>query len=283
MKLILNNRFPKKYLFLFVLTCLSFSLSAQVSEEDDDSVTVHAFKFKVLTSNNQLSRGHKMGTNMLDINPTFQYCYKDGFYANVFSGYFPSLVLSKLDDVGAGIGYNLDFWEDFNTYIEYSYTHYASFRQINSSAPHILTWSLDWDNDFISPNFELDYLAGITKDICTTLTFSHSFSYEKVFTEKDKLSIPISISGTVGTSHFYQAYVNNNVVVKKKNKNAILTPEEINTSFAFNLLDISLSAEYEIGDLTLTPSISYDIPINQVTGLNSSGYPIFSLEIGYSF
>lgn len=292
----------KLFLFIF-LSVISVSIHAQLEKEsilistlrkdsalvdkdendstEEDSVKIHSFSFSLSLANNQMSRGRELETNTLTLNPKFHYCYREGLYADLFCTYFPVLALKPIDSFGAGIGYSLNFWDDFNTGLEYSYTSYSTFREVTSSAPHTLKWSLNWDNPIVAPALEVSYLAGTTKDVATTIELSHSFEFEHILTSKDKLSFPLSVSSTLGTSNFYQAYLNNNVVVTKKKKPVPV--EIINPTFALTDVNLSLSVSYEIANFSISPEINYQIPFNHIVDLNSTGLPVVSIEVGYSF
>lgn len=272
-----------KVSLLVIVTLLSFSLSAQDGKEeaDNDSITQNDFNFSLTMSNNQISRGRKLANNTLNIIPKFHYCYREGLYADVFFTYFPSLVVKQLDNFGAGIGYNLNFTENISSDFEYVYTNYETYREVNSSASHALNWTLEWENPYLTPSLELSYLAGKTQDIAATINLTHSFAFEHIFTSKDKLSLPLSVSGTFGTSNFYQAYINNNVIITKKKK--AIKPEVIDPAFDITDIDITLSASYEIGQFSINPEMSYEIPFNHISYLNSSGLPILTIELVYSF
>jgi len=294
-----------KISILLVFTFLSVSTHAQIEkstllipvskidsiavEEDEndsieeDSVKIHAFSFSISLSDNQMSGGRKLETNILTINPKFHYCYREGLYVDLYCIYFPALaILKPIDSFGAGIGYSLNFWDNFNTGLEYSFTSYSTFKEVTSSAPHALKWSLNWDNPIVSPALEVTFLAGTTKDVATTFELSHSFEFKHIFATTDQLSLPLSISTTLGTSNFYQAYLINNEVLTKKKKKPVVV-ETIDPSFALNDINLSLSVSYEIDHFSISPEINYQIPFNHIAELNSTGLPLASISIAYSF
>lgn len=288
-------------LFIPILSLFSLFINAPFLYADDaktDTTTVHSFQASVTTGNNQINKGKKQESNVFYLKPALHYSYKEGLFADLSCAYFPTVNKSAIDNFSIGIGYNLDLGSNLSTSLGYTFTKYYSDLEVSASSPNELSASFGWDNPVIAPSLNLSYSFGSIQDIYTGLDLSHSFDFEHIFCSSDKLSIPVSISSSFGTTNFYKEYVKQNKITKKiakangkakNNTGSTTTTAEvvdyttIDTKYTLTGLAFGTSVSYKIANLSLTPSVSYQIPFNQPSDLKSSRSLIFSFQIAYSF
>jgi hypothetical protein len=288
-------------LFISILSLISLFINTTSLYADDaktDTTTVHSFQVSVTSGNNQINMGKKQESNIFYLKPDLHYSYKAGFFADLSSTYFPTFNKSSIDNFALGIGYNLDLGSNLSSSLGYTFTKYYSHKEVSSSSPNELSASFGWDNPVIAPSLNLSYSFGSIQDIYTGLDLSHSFDFEHIFCSSDKLSIPLSVSASFGTTNFYKAYVKQNKITTKitkangkakNNTGSTTTTTEvvdyttINTKYTLTGLAFGTSVSYKIANLSLTPSVSYQIPFNQPSDLKSSRSLIFSFQIAYSF
>ena len=269
-----------RIILIFAISITTIPMYA-ADDEDSDSTSVHAFEVSLSTANNQIQRGRKLESNYLNITPKFHYCYDESFYADVSLAYFPTFKAPKIDSWGFDVGYNLGLGDSLSTGIECAYNKYASYRQATSSFQNSVTWSLEWENAIATPTLTASYNFGETTDFFTDLELVHKFEFKHIFTSSDALTLPLSISTSFGTSHFYQKYLINNAVKNKKGK--IIAPESISTSYQLTDVILSLAANYEISGFRISPEFDFQFPFNHISDLSSSYKPVILVELAYSF
>ena len=288
-----------KHKLLFVvavaLTLLFVSsdfLYASDDNNDSDSTKVHSFQASVSTGNNQISKGKKLASNIFFLKPALHYSYKEGFFADLSCAYFPSFNKKSIDNLAIGLGYNLDLGNNLSTSLGYSYTKYFSSKEVTSSAPNVVDWSLGWDNPIITPSLDASYNFGTTHDFSTGIDLSHSFEIQHLLTKSDKLSIPISVSTTFASANFYKEYIKNNKITKKaktntKSKQTTSTETvdytTVNTNFSISDVTLSSGFTYSIDGLSFTPSVAYLVPFHQPSDLLSRQSLVLTFQIAYSF
>jgi hypothetical protein len=284
-------------LFLFFNVPFLHAADAKV-----DTTAAHSFQVSVTTGNNQINMGKKQETNILYVKPALHYSYKEGPFADLSCTYFPTVNKSGIDNFALGIGYNFDLGSNLSSSLEYVFTKYYSDLEVSASSPNELSGSFGWDNPVIAPSLNLSYSFGSIQDIYTGLDLSHSFDLDHIFCSSDKLSIPISVSASFGTTNFYKEYVKQNKITKKitkananangkakNNTSSTTTTTEvvdyttIDTKYTLTGLAFGTSVSYKIAHLSFTPSVSYQIPFNQPSDLKSSRSIIFSFQVAYSF
>jgi hypothetical protein len=296
----MKYRFFISALSLFYLFINTPSLYAD--DTKTDTTTEHSFQASVATGNNQINKGKKQESNVFYLKPALHYSYKDGLFADLSCTYFPTFKKSSIDNFAIGIGYNFDLGSNLSASLGYGFTKYYSDLEVSASSPNELSGSFGWDNPVIAPSLNLSYSFGSIQDIYTGLDLSHSFDFEHIFCSSDKLSIPLSISASFGTTNFYKEYVKQNKITKKTTKanakangkakdntNSTTTTTEvvdyatIDTKYSLTGLTFGTSVSYKIAQLSFTPSVSYQIPFNQPSDLKSSRSLIFSFQIAYLF
>jgi len=293
-------------LFIPILSLISLFINVPFLYADDaktDTTRAHSFQASVTTGNNQINMGKKQEANIFYLKPALHYSYKEGFFADLSCTYFPTLNKSNIDNFAIGIGYNFDLGSNLSSSLGYTFTKYYSDLEVSASSPNELSASFGWDNPVIAPSLNLSYSFGSIQDIYTGLDLSHSFEFEHIFCSSDKLSIPLSMSASFGTTNFYKEYVKQNKITKKiakANANAngkaknntgttttttteVIDYTTINTKYTLTGLAFGTSISYKIADFSFTPSVSYQIPFNQPSDLKSSRSLIFSFQIAYSF
>ncbi|MEI7677668.1 MAG: hypothetical protein WCJ03_12910, partial [Bacteroidales bacterium] len=236
-----------RIILIFAISITTIPMYA-ADDEDSDSTSVHAFEVSLSTANNQIQRGRKLESNYLNITPKFHYCYDESFYADVSLAYFPTFKVPKIDSWGFDVGYNLGLVDSISTGIEYAFNKYASYRQATSSFHHSLTWSLEWENAIATPTLTTSYNFGGTTDFFTDLELTHKFAFKHIFSSQDALTLPLSVSTSFGTSHFYQQYLKQYLIdnPERNKKGKLIAPESISTSFQLTDVILSLAASYEI-------------------------------------
>ena len=269
-----------RIILIFAISITSIPMYA-ADDDDSDSTSVHAFEVSLSTANNQIQRGRKLESNYLNITPKFHYCYDESFYADVSLAYFPTFKVPKIDSWGFDVGYNLGLVDSISTGIEYAFNKYASYRQATSSFHHSLTWSLEWENAIATPTLTTSYNFGGTTDFFTDLELTHKFAFKHIFSSQDALTLPLSVSTSFGTSHFYQKYLDHNSGVTKKGKP--LKGESISTSYQLTDVILSLAANYEIAGFRISPEFDFQIPFNHISDLSSAYKPVILVELAYSF
>ena len=88
---------------LFIISIFLFSLFANTpclyaDDAKTDTTTAHSFQASVTTGNNQINMGKKQEANIFYLKPAFHYSYKEGFFADLSSTYFPTLNKSGIDN-----------------------------------------------------------------------------------------------------------------------------------------------------------------------------------------
>jgi len=295
----------KLRLFIFIQILLFLFINTTFLYADDaktDTTTAHSFQASVTTGNNQINKGKKQEANVFYLKPALHYSYKEGLFADLSCTYFPTFNKSNIDNFAVGIGYNFDLGSNLSASLEYGFTKYYSNLEVSASSPNELSGSFGWDNPVISPSLNLSYSFGSIQDIYTGLDLSHSFDFEHIFCSSDKLSIPLSVSASFGTTNFYKEYVKQNKITKKttkanakangkakSNTSTTTTTTEvvdyttIDTKYTLTGLTLGTSVSYKIAQFSFTPSVSYEIPFNQPSDLKSSRSIIVSFQIAYSF
>lgn len=276
-----KKRSKLRIILLLMIAIIALPIYAADDEEDNDSTSVHAFEVSVSTANNQIQRGRKLESNYLNITPKFHYCYDESFYADVMMAYFPTFKTPKGDSWGFDVGYNIDLGDSVSTGIEYAYTKYATYRQATSSFQNAITWSLEWENAILAPTLTASYNFGETTDFFTDLELVHKFAFKHILTTKDALTLPISVSTSFGTSHFYQKYLVHNTVKNKKGK--IVPPESISTGYQLTDIILTAGVNYEIAGFRISPEFDFQIPFNHISDLSSAYKPVLLVELAYSF
>ncbi|MTK52428.1 hypothetical protein [Paludibacter sp.] len=292
-------------LFLSILSLISLFINTHFIYAEDaktDTTTAHSFQASVTTGNNQINMGKKQEANILYIKPALHYSYKEGLFADFSCAYFPTFNKSSIDNFAVGIGYNFNLGSNLSSSLGYTFTKYYSNKEVSASSPNELSTSFGWDNPVIAPSLNLSYSFGSIRDIYTGLELSHSLDFDHIFCSSDKLSIPLSVTTSFGTTNFYKEYVKQNKITKKvtkvnakangkakNNTGSTTTTTEvvdyttINTKYTLTGLAFGTSVSYTIANLSLTPSVSYQIPFNQPSDLKSSRSIIVSFQIAYSF
>jgi len=239
------------------------------------------FTISLTAGNNLIQKGKKAATAIPYLNPLIGYSFESGIYINLSADYLLNTSKKPLDDISFEGGYLHSFGDHFSTTIGYTYKHFYSKKQVTFSEPNTVSLSASWNGNILTPSVSANYAFGQTKDITTDLDVEHSFDFEKIFTEDDALSIPLTIGASIGTSNFYKEYATYNVL--KKKGGATVNPDEINTKFGLTSVSIGAGIAYTIKKLTITPAINYTMSKNSSANIDMKNVPDYTLELLLSF
>jgi len=239
------------------------------------------FTISLTGGNNLVQKGKKQAIEQRYIAPKLGYSFTSGIYTNLFANYLFNTPKKPLDNIGFGAGYEHSYGDHFSIDFGYSYTHYNSKKQVTSSEPNTISLSLSWSGNILTPALSSSYGFGTGSDFTNDFTLSHSFDFKKIFGKNDKLSIPLSIGASAGTSNFYREYAKNNILKKKGGKAVI--PSEINTSFALTSYSFGTGITYSIKHFSISPAINYTFSTNDPSNIDLSTVPVITLVLSLSF
>jgi hypothetical protein len=287
---------PIKIVFLLMFS-ISFSvMNSQINtdslqmaidsarQDSINNIIPNQTKFSIQSGNNIVQAGNAMAENILYLRPGIMYYHKSGVYAGASLTYMPTDTTKKpIDNYYLNIGYDIDLGKNFTAGIDYSFSHYFSDKQVASSAAHMIRPYISWDNNIATPTLTPMILLGTTKDYALQLDFTHIFIFKSIFTDKDKISIPISIGAIGGTSDYTTTYNTVSATGKGKGKGKPATTTTTTTASQIALTSIYAMAtiKYKIKNISLSFNTSLYHSTDPNYTSSSSNTPVYKLTLAY--
>lgn len=232
-------------------------------------------KFSIQTGNNLVQVGQAMTTNEFYLRPGAVFYHKSGLYAGANLTYMPMDSSKKLDNFNLSAGYSIDLSDYFSTGIDYTFSQYYTTKQVASSAAHMISPYITWENKILSPTLTPMFLLGTTTDIAVQLDLSHIFIFKSVFHPKGKLTIPLSVGAIGGTSEYYTT----NVLRNKRGRTVTVT----NTKSQLALTSVYAMAtiKYKINRTAFSFNTSYYHNTDPNNSDVSNNTPVFRFILAY--
>jgi hypothetical protein len=168
--------------------------------------TYNEAKFSIQTGNNLVQLGQTMSSNEFYLRPGINYYHKTGLYVGGNLTWMPMDSSKKLDNFNLSLGYDRDLSDYFTVGIDYTFSQYYTTKQVASSAAHMISPYITWENKIVSPTLTPMLLLGTTNDFALQFDLTHIFVFKSVFHPKGKLTIPISTGAIGGTSDYYTTH-----------------------------------------------------------------------------
>jgi hypothetical protein len=257
-----------------------------------DSASASSFKFGVSYMSNNVYMGRTDTVTTPVIVPDIKYTFKNGIYFTGDLFFIPTKPKQKLDGGSVAGGYDWDISDALSAGGSFTKMFYsATSTQIASAISATINANINYDNDYLSPELNIDYNlndGGINNDFLISPALTHDFIVVGVFGDADIFLIAPTVTLNAGTQNFYDSYLN-----KKKLRSRKLTAVQtklLNQYVAqlgqFGILDYELSAplEYKAGHFIFTFTPTYAIVENQLPKAiaaqlsNASG--VFYVEAG---
>jgi hypothetical protein len=113
--------------------------------------TYNEAKFSLQTGNNLVQLGQSMSTDAFYLRPGINYYHKTGLYVGGNLTLMPMDSTKKLDNFNLSVGYDRDLSDFFTIGIDYTFSQYYTTKQVASSAAHLISPYITWENKLISP------------------------------------------------------------------------------------------------------------------------------------
>lgn len=278
--------------FILMLTISSVysqtdSIQAAIDSVRLDSLNNLPFsqaKFSIQSGNNIVQVGQAMATNAIYVRPGIMYYHKSGIYSGASLTYMPTDTTNRpIDNYFLNVGYDHELGKNFSVGIDYSFSHYFSDKQVASSASHMIRPYLSWDTKYVSPTLTPIILLGTTKDYALQFDLTHVFIIRSIFSDKDKISIPISIGAIGGTSNYSTTYntVSNSGKGKGKGNSVISTTTISKTQIALTSIYAMATIKYKIQNIALSfnTSLYHSTDPNYTSATSST--PVYKLTLAY--
>jgi hypothetical protein len=275
---------------LFLIAIFNNPLQARNFKVLDTDTTVNAteddkknnYEFSVQYGNNISQNGRKMTSDVTYIRPAFNYSHSNGIYLGINVSYLPAnKKKKKFDNVSFNLGYDKELGENFSIGIDYTYSRYFSAKQVASSIPNTIMLNGSWFNTIISPTLSVMYSFGDTSDFTMSLDISHVFSFKHLFTNTDKLTIPVVLGTYAGTSNFYKNYTKKNNITDTSG--SLIDASSIKSSFGFTSAYLLTTVKYKISFFSVGGSVNFILPINQPKKITKNNHPVYSVQIAFNF
>lgn len=214
------------------------------------------------------------------------------------SGFYVSATALKLVNYGGGISAvdlsgGFDFSISENLDADLSYT--RSFYQKNSpllqtSNENNLSGSLNYDFNIFTSGLRADYAFGSQSDAFLTFSNSKSIDLGSLFSDKDYVSLDLSVDVIAGTSRYYETYT-----VEKQRRQGLLDPffprptpgtettTVENTSFDIMSYGITLPIAYNRANYSLEASYQASMLGKKFAEESNKPRSFFNLSVYYQF
>ena len=263
--------------FLFSFSVIHSQDSLTVSQIDtaltneDSFVSKNEARIYLQTGNNIVQLGRTLPSNAIYLRPSFMYYHKSGLYFGANLTILPNEKKRPLDNFLLNVGYDKDLGKNFMTGIDYSYSHYFTSKQVSSSASHMIRPYISWDNDYASPTFTPIISVGTSVDYSFQFDLTHIFTIRRIFSGRDKLTIPLIVGAIAGTSNYYTTYKKNNQLASNSST----------SKFAMTSIYFLATAKYRINRVSLSFNTSYYLSVDPTQTTTSSNTPFYKLTLCY--
>jgi hypothetical protein len=272
-----------KYLVLIMLLGSSTMVRAQLdsmtamidtAQDSTKDESYNEAKFSIQTGNNLVQLGQSMSTNELYLRPGINFYHKTGLYVGGNLTLMPMDSTKKLDNFNLSIGYDRDISKFFTIGIDYTFSQYYTTKQIASSAAHMISPYITWENKILSPTLTPVILLGTTTDLALQFDLSHIFVFKSVFHPKGKLTIPISVGAIGGTSEYYSTYT-----TRRKGRNVTISTTK--SQVAITSVYAMATMKYKIKRTAFSFNTSYYYSTDPNDTGVSNNRPIFRFIAAY--
>ena len=236
--------------------------------------TYNEAKFSIQTGNNLVQLGQSMSANELYFRPGIVYYHKTGLYAGGNFTLMPMDSTKKLDNFNLSIGYDRDISKFFTIGMDYTFSQYYTTKQVTSSAAHLISPYITWENKILSSTLTPQFLLGTTSDFALQLDLTHIFVFKSVFHPKGKLTIPLSAGAIGGTSEYYTTYT-----ARRKGRN--ITTTATKSQLAITSVYAMATVKYKINRTAFSFNTSYYYSTDPNNTGVSNNTPIFRLIAAY--
>lgn len=231
-------------------------------------------KFSIQTGNNLVQLGQTMSSNEFYLRPGINYYHKTGLYVGGNLTWMPMDSSKKLDNFNLSLGYDRDLSDYFTVGIDYTFSQYYTTKQVASSAAHMISPYITWENRILSPTLTPMLLLGTTNDFALQFDLTYIFVIKSVFHPKGKLTIPISTGAIGGTSDYYTTYTT-------KRKGRIVTTTMAKSQLAITSIYAMASLKYKIKRTAFSFNTSYYHATDPNNTGVSNNRPIFRFIAAY--
>lgn len=272
-----------KYFVLILLFSCSTIVHAQLDsmtaiiDTAKDSTKIETYneaKFSLQTGNNLVQLGQSMSTDAFYLRPGINYYHKTGLYVGGNLTLMPMDSSKKLDNFNLSVGYDKDLSDFFTVGIDYTFSQYYTTKQVASSAAHLISPYITWENKILSPTLTPQFLLGTTSDFALQFDLTHIFVFKSIFHPKGKLTIPLSAGAIVGTSEYYTTYT-----TKRKGRNVTTTATK--SQLALTSVYAMATVKYKIKKTAFSFNTSYYHSTDSNNTGVSNNTPIFRLIAAY--
>lgn len=273
----------RKYFVLFLLFSCSTIVHAQLDsmtaiiDTAKDSTKIETYneaKLSLQTGNNLVQLGQSMSTDAFYLRPGINYYHKTGLYVGGNLTLMPMDSTKKLDNFNLSVGYDRDLSDFFTIGIDYTFSQYYTTKQVASSAAHLISPYITWENKILSPTLTPQFLLGTTSDFALQFDLTHIFVFKSIFHPKGKLTIPLSAGAIGGTSEYYTTYT-----TKRKGRNVTTTATK--SQLALTSVYAMATVKYKIKKTAFSFNTSYYYSTDPNNTGVSNNTPIFRLIAAY--
>ncbi|MBK7958172.1 MAG: hypothetical protein IPK03_08630 [Bacteroidetes bacterium] len=268
---------------LLFYAILFFTIDSYGNSDSTQSKSKRSNAFSI--SNNFKSNDIYLGTYSNAVSALYNSEIRFDFKFGLFLAVSPDVLISSkrgasLSDIGFSIGYDQVFGEEEAWNVYAGYTFYWQnvrtskvkvlnrFRNIQN---HNFNAGVSFENDYLSPSIEMNYLTGEVSDLVITPQIAHKFYFVESDEEKN-------------TSELYLEPYNR---FNFGTANNILIFDNPNVNDAFSLLnmEIGLRLNYSIGFFEIEPLIEYSHSFRSFTSKTVKNGDVFfgALSVNFNF
>lgn len=219
-------------------------------------------------------RGRDNGLPQQMIAPSIEYRHSSGF-SIAASTYWLDKTPKKWDEFQLSAGYEFNVSEVVG--ISFSYTHFW-FSDSSRSAQSVFKnavgagLSLDWPVASFGANADL--AMGTASEFTVATSVSHPFE------------IPLSLYNRIMVEPTLTAFIgeqNSDLttlrIKRVKGKKVVSTQTQVNNFFGILDYEVSLPVSIELAPVTLSPAVTYIIPLNVIDESTATGFLSFEFDI----
>ena len=223
-------------------------------------------------------RGRDNGVPQQMLAPSLAFHHSSGFGIEI-STYWLDQTLKRWDDVAASLSYEFTAGSIIDGALSYSHFWFSdSSRSSKSVFKNAFGASLSLNWPVLSLSIDGDLATGAASEFALAASASHNF--EIPLTLYNKISIEPTLTATIGEQNSTLTTIRTKGAKGKK-----VVGIDAQTSNMFGILDyeLSLPVTIDLGPVTISPSITFIVPLNVIDESTTKAFVDFELGVSLAF
>lgn len=270
-----------RILFCFIIIFYSFECMGRI----DSVQTLKKDKNEFSISNNFKSNDVYIGTYSNALNSLYNIEARYAFAFGLYIAVSPDILITSkrgfsLSDIGFSLGFDRDFGSDDQWNFYGGYTFYWQnvrtskvkvlnrFRNIQN---HNINAGASFENDYLTPSIDINYMTGEVSDFILTPAISHKFYLIEAEEE------------TRSSELYLEPY--NRFNFGTANNILIFDNPTVNDAFSLLNMELGLILNYSVGFFEIEPQIEYSHSFRSFTSKSVKNGDVFfgAVSINFNF